>query len=266
MSRESKIAVLKSVLARVQSRANGARKPRLVPVAAAPDAVQDAAAPEQVEPPELIPIEPLPEEAYASAEVVSEEPKVAAPVPRESLPPWPDPDEIEAPEPLSSPRLRETVEQQRAESAEAQEPEEPITLPPVSGRQQVDGVAADEAITIPPVALPPVRALDLDIAAPEPRPASAPPAPAKLVPLELVESAEPPAVETTVPAVSLLVEPGPSAPGGRPQPAVAVQVRAEIIGPAPRAAANVAAFEGDAKRFAPTSIGELIDASLGLGR
>jgi hypothetical protein len=45
-----------------------------------------------------------------------------------------------------------------------------------------------------------------------------------------------------------------------------MEVRAEAIRPPERAAASIAVFQGEARRFAPKSFGELLEASLGLGR
>jgi hypothetical protein len=273
VSRESKIAVLESILVRVQCRANEPRAPKLVTLEQAPAQAQVAVVPAKAEP-VVAPV--------ARAPLVREE--------RESLPPWPEPEtspqlipiddsapelipiDDSAPElipidepPPSSPRLRPEIEAERVAShtAAAEEAEEPITVPPVSGRQQVEGALPDRLVTLPPLSEPAIPVLDIDVSAVGAKvpPSAASPLELEPAPIELVESAEPPAVAAQAPAVRLMVEPGPGA-----QAPVAVEVRAEAIRPPARAAASVAVFEGEAKRFSPKSIGELLDATLSLGR
>jgi hypothetical protein len=279
VSRESKIAVLESILVRVQCRANEPRAPRLAAVAEASARAEVAAEPA---------IEPV-VAPVMRAPLVREE--------RESLPPWPDPEPETGPQlipiddaapqlipiddsapqlipidepPPSSPRLRdETDAEPMAGAADAsEEADERITLPPVSGRQHVEGVSPERVVTLAPESEPPLPALDMDISAGGESATPPPAAPLALVPapIEMVESAEPPAVQAEAPSVRLMVEPGPRAPGRAPPAPVAVEVRADAIVPPERAAARVAIFEGEAKRFAPKSIGELLDATLGLGR
>jgi hypothetical protein len=269
VSRESKIAVLESILVRVQCRANEPRAPRLATVAEASARAEVAAVPA---------IEPV-VAPVMRAPLVREE--------RESLPPWPDPEPETGPQlipiddsapqlipidepPPSSPRLRDEMDGEPMEGAAdaSEETEEPITLPPVSGRQHVEGVSPERVVTLAPESEPPLPALDMDISAGGESATPPPAAPLALVPapIEMVESAEPPAVQPDAPSVRLMVQPGPRAPGQAPPAPVAVEVRADAIVPPERAAASVAIFEGEAKRFAPKSIGELLDATLGLGR
>jgi hypothetical protein len=297
VSRQSKIAVLESILVRVQCRANAPREPQLAVVEETPAAAEAAVRPVEVEPPELIPIdepvletaelgppelipidEPVVEPAHVAPPAIAEV-KMDVPVApvvlerRESLPPWPEPDEIEEPAPPSSPRLRAEDEIEAEEVLSAadidDEADERITLPPVSGPQHVEGVSPERVVTLAPASERPGPVLDMDISIVGERSATPPPAaPVELAPapLELVESAEPPAVQAGPPSVRLMVEPGPSAPGQTLPTHVAVEVRADAIHPPERAAASVAIFQGEATRFAPKSIGELLDATLGLGR
>jgi hypothetical protein len=291
VSRESKVAILESILVRVQCRANEPRAPRVAVAAAAPARIDGAAALEDLGPPELIPIdeppelipideppelipideppervpvEASPQTAHAAPPAIAEA-KVSVREQRVSLPPWPEPDEIEEPAPPSSPRLRDEVaaEQVAIPASEADEAEEPITLPPVSGRQHVEGVSPDRVVTLPPDAERIGALLEMDISAgadSAPPPPAAPPEIGS-APIELVESAEPPAVRVEPAGVRLMVEPGPSAPERAP---LAVEVWAAAIRAPERAAASVAVFEGEAKRFAPKSIGEMLDATLAL--
>lgn len=121
----------------------------------------------------------------------------------------------------------------------------------------------DRLVTLPPLSEPAIPVLDIDVSAVGAKvpPSAASPPELEPAPIELVESAEPPAVRVEPAGVRLMVEPGPSAPERAP---LAVEVWAAAIRAPERAAASVAVFEGEAKRFAPKSIGEMLDATLAL--
>jgi len=147
--------------------------------------------------------------------------------------------------------------------APAREIEAPIELvesvPPPA--VQVEPMAAKAA---QPARVEPAVAPAVSESGPVPRPA-AEPAAAQAIAAPAVAARE--QVEAAPRAVRLMVEPP---PGVSPEPPVratpvVVEVWAASTRPQERVAASVAAFEGEAKRFSPQSIGELLDASLGLG-